>query len=327
MDLNQYSSLSPTQKSAAFAGLDPATKSAIVNADLTTAGVMVPQVAKAFTVLMIKEQAILPDAMFVSMRANTARVPTAQMNTRVLQPGTVGTALAASLQAKPTFAGPELTSVECVGEIAIDDTALEDNIELEALKQTVLSMGATRMGFDVEDASLNGDTSSVTDALYAQQDGWRKLCSSHTGSAGSATLDKALTKAGWKSIPQQYRKGKSEFRFLTADDASIDFADSYTNRVGDQNDSALRKGETLTWNGIQLVGVPAYPNDISGDETELLCTRMKNLVYGVQRDIRMEQLRAPRERQTVFIFTIRRAAQVVNADEASKLTAVAISAT
>lgn len=323
----RYMGLTPTQKSAAFASYDISTKAAIVNADLSPNGIMPPEVAKQFIVLSIKGQAILPDVLFVPMKANTARVPTSQMNTRVLQPATVGAAMAASLQAKPTFSGPEMATVECIGEVAIDDTAIEDNIELAALRQTVMDSSTERIGFDMEDASLNGDTAS-SDILYAQQDGWRKLCSSHTGSASSNTLDKSIAKQAWKSIPQQYRKRKLEYRMLTADDATIDYGDSYQNRVGEAADVALRKGEDLTYMGIPLIGVPAYPNNLGSgtDETELLCVRLKNLVLGVQREVRMEPFRDPRARQTVFIYTLRRAAQVVNADEASLIEDVAIAA-
>jgi hypothetical protein len=258
---------------------------------------------------------VLPDVLFVAMRANTARVPTAQMNARVLQPAVVGSALAASLQAKPTFAGPEMATVESIGEVAIDDTAFEDNIELDALRQTVLDMASERVGFDLEDAAFNGDDTS-TDVLYAQQDGYRVKIATHTGSASSNTLDKARTKQAWKLIPQQYRKRKADFRFYTADDATIDFGDSYQNRIGDAADNALRRGEELTYMGIPVVGVPAYPNDLgsNNDETELMCVRPKNLVLGIQREVRMETLRDPRARQTVFIFTIRRAHQIVNAE-------------
>lgn len=321
-----YKGMSPVQKSSAWASWDVATKAAILNADLSPNGIMVPQVAATFIKLAIKTQVVLPDVMFVAMRANTARVPTAQMNARVLQPATVGSALAASLQAKPTFAGPEMATVESIGEVAIDDTALEDNIEFEALRQTVIEMSSERVGFDLEDAGFNGDDSSLTDALYAQQDGYRVLISSHTGTASSATLDKSITKQAWKLVPQQYRKRKADYRFYTADDATIDFGDSYQNRIGDAADVALRKGEELTYVGIPVVGVPAYPNTLNTDQTELMCVRPKNLVLGIQREVRMETLRDPRARQTVFIFTIRRAVQVVNADEASLVTDVAISA-
>lgn len=323
-----YAALTPTQKASAFAGYDVATKAAIVNADMAPNGIMPAQVAKEFIVLAIKGQVILPDVLFVPMKANTARVPTTQMNARVLQPATVGSALAASLQAKPTFAGPEMATVESIGEVAIDDTALEDNIELEALRQTVMTASTERIGFDFEDASLNGDTTS-SDVLWAQQDGWRKLCSAHTGSASGNTFDKSIAKQAWKSIPQQYRKRKLEYRMLTADDATIDYGDSYVNRIGDAGDNALRNGEDLTYSKIPIVGVPAYPNNLGADddETEVLCVRLKNLVLGVQRDVRMEPFRDPRARQTVFIYTLRRASQVVNADESSLIDQVGIAAT
>jgi hypothetical protein len=328
-EYEHFKGLTPVQKSALWETWDPSKKAAILNADLAPNGIMPATVAATFIKLSIKSQMALPDLLFVAMRANTARVPTAQMNARVLQPAVVGSALAASLQAKPTFAGPELTTVESIGEVAIDDTALEDNVELEALRQTVLDVASERVGFDLEDAAFNGDDSSVTDALYAQQDGYRVRITSHTGSASSNTLDKTRTKQAWKLIPQQYRKRKADYRFYTADDATIDFGDSYQNRIGDAADVALRKGEELTYMGIPVVGVPAYPNDLGGnnDETELMCTRPKNLVIGIQREVRMETLRDPRARQTVFIFTIRRAHQIVNNDEASLVTAVAISAT
>ncbi len=328
-EYQKFMGLTPTQKAATWAGYDVATKAAILNADLSPNGIMPATVAATFIKLAIKTQQALPDVMFVAMRANTARVPTAQMNARVLQPAVVGSALAGSLQAKPTFAGPEMATVESIGEVAIDDTALEDNIEMEALRQMVLDISSERVGFDLEDAAFNGDDSQSTDALYAQQDGYRVRVSSHTGSADSNTLDKSRTKQAWKLIPQQYRKRKADFRFYTADDAVIDFGDSYQNRVGDAADIALRKGEELTYNGIPVVGVPAYPNTLGGssNQTELMCVRPKNLVLGIQREVRMETLRDPRARQTVFIFTIRRAHQIVNVDEASLITDVAISAT
>lgn len=327
-EYQRFQGLSPTQKAAAWQGWDVTTKAAILNADMAPNGIMVPQVAAQFIKLAIKVQVALPDVMFVPMRANTARVPTAQMNARVLQPAVVGSAMAASLQAKPTFAGPELTTVESMGEVAMDDTALEDNIELEALRQTVTEMASERVGFDLEDAAFNGDDTSTTDALYAQQDGYRVRISSHTGTASSNTLDKSRTKQAWKLIPQQYRKRKSEYRFYTADDAVIDFGDSYMNRIGDAADAAVRKGEELSYIGIPVIGVPAYPNNLGPDQnlTELMCVRPKNLVIGVQREVRMETLRDPRARQTVFIFTIRRAHQIVNADEASLVTDIAIAA-
>lgn len=328
-EYQRFQGLTPTQKSAMWQNWDVSTKAAILNADLAPNGIMPAQVAAQFVKLAIKAQAVLPDVMFVAMRANTARVPTAQMNARVLQPAVVGSALAASLQAKPTFAGPEMATVESIGEVAIDDTAIEDNVEMEALRQTVLDIASERVGFDLEDAAFNGDDSSITDPLYAQQDGYRVLIATHTGTASGNTLDKSRTKQAWKLIPQQYRKRKSEFRFYTADDATIDFGDSYQNRVGDAADVALRKGEELTYMGIPVVGVPAYPNNLgsSSDQTEVMCVRPKNLVLGIQREVRMEALRDPRARQTVFIFTLRRAHQIVNADEASLITDVAISAT
>lgn len=328
-EYTRFMGLTPTQKASTWQGWDVSTKAAILNADMSPNGIMVPQVAATFIKLAIKTQVVLPDVMFVPMRANTARVPTLQMNARVLQPAVVGSALAASLQAKPTFAGPEMSTVESIGEIAIDDTALEDNIELEALRQSVMDAGSERIGFDLEDAAFNGDDTSTTDALYAQQDGYRVRITANTGSAGSNTLDKARTKQAWKLIRQEYRKRKGEFRFYTADDATIDFGDSYQNRIGDAADNALRKGEELTYMGIPVVGVPAYPNNLGSgtNETELMCVRPKNLVLGIQREVRMEALRDPRARQTVFIFTIRRATQIVNANEASLVTAVAISAT
>jgi hypothetical protein len=68
----------------------------------------------------------------------------------------------------------KLTAVKAISVVPLTDEVLEENIEREAYQNTLLDLIAERVGIDVEQWGIAGDTGS-SDPLLALNDGWLKL--------------------------------------------------------------------------------------------------------------------------------------------------------
>src|SRR5262249_25618455 len=141
-----------------FTKLSPVQKGAILLSDIAPNGRLPEEVAEQFIVLAIKDQKLLKMIRVLPMKNPEKRIPKIQMNSRVLRAGQSSQALPQADYAKPAFTATTLASKLFKGTVAVPDEVYEDNIERQALRQTLQGMIAERVGADLEEVAINGDT-------------------------------------------------------------------------------------------------------------------------------------------------------------------------
>lgn len=118
---------------------------------------------------------VLPEARFLSMNALSRDIDRVFFTGQILKPPPA--------EGQPVqeadFSGVstdqvKLTAVKAISVVPLTDEVLEENIEREAYTNTLLDLIAERVGIDVEQWGIKGDTGS-SNPLYALNDGWLKL--------------------------------------------------------------------------------------------------------------------------------------------------------
>lgn len=189
---------------------------------------------------------------------------------------------------------------------------LEDNLERESVRDTILGMFTKRIGVDVELAAIEGDddlttgdTQSAEANLLGVNDGFSKILNANVPNAqivdcGGKAPSKWLYYAMKRRIPSRYRAAKPDYVWVVpsgpADKWVLDWADR--NTAG--GDTVLRTGQVPGPWGIPMLEVPLMPEDLAfgsagTDGSEIWLMPLANLVYFVQRDITIEWERRPRQ--------------------------------
>lgn len=306
-----------------FVNLSPTQKGAIVLGDIAPNGVLPDEVAEKFIVLAIKDQKLLRMIRVLPMKNNVKRIPKIVMASRILRAGTSNQALPPADYAKPTFSRSTLTAKLFRGAVAIPDEVYEDNVERDKLKSTIQGMVAEKLGADMEEVSILGDTTS-TDPFLAQIDGFIKQATSNTVTA-SGPITRALLKAAFKKVPIQYRKDKTKVGYFTSTNAEIDYRDSLADRATNLGDTRLTDdGGPVRYSGIPLHDIPLFPYELGSgtNETVMLFTNPLNMVVGVQRDIRIEGKRSPETSSDEWHITLRMDATYEEETAVSKTTGI-----
>lgn len=307
-----------------FANLSPTQKGAVLLADIAPAGQLPDDVAEQFIRLAIKGQKLLTKIRVLPMKNSTKRIPKIVMASRVLRPGTSNQALPQGDYAKPTFSQSTLNSKLFRGAVAIPDEVYEDNVERAQLKQTIQTLVAERVGADMEEVAILGDTAS-TDPFLAQLNGFIKQATSNVVPSVGTALTRAVFKALFKKIPVQYRKDKSKLAFMTSTNAEMDYRDGLADRATPEGDKRLLSdGGPVTYSGIEVNDIPLFPYElgVGTNETVVLCTNPQNMVVGVQREIRIEGKRSPETSSDEWHITMRMDATYEEETAVSKATGV-----
>jgi HK97 family phage major capsid protein len=200
----------------------------------------------------------------------------------------------------------QLVAKELGGFFGITDMTLEDNIERGNLENTIIQLGGEQVGRDLEYLFLAGDSAS-SDGLLKTTNGWlKKAANKVTGVAADPTasqflnndvegmLDKLL-----QVVPKKYMTNLTEWRYFCTWDIINDYRDKLKGRQTALGDSAQTGANQLAYKGIVLDYVPQMPAGTC------LLAPYNNLVYGIWREIRIEQDRVPKERKTDFVVTLR----------------------
>jgi len=126
---------------------------------------------------MLQNKAVvLPQARLYKMRNATRKIDRVGFASRILTaPPNEGAAFDVANAVAPTFEQRTLTAVKAMGVGSLTDELLEENLEKKNFEQTFIDMMAERVGLDIEEWGILGDTDSG-DTLLALNDGWLKLC-------------------------------------------------------------------------------------------------------------------------------------------------------
>lgn len=269
-------------------------------------GYMQEEQAKQFIVDLIKEAVVLKLIQVRGLKSHTLLLDNVGLNGRVLRPGTSGQALSEADRAKPVTDQVELTTKLMKGEIRLNDEVLEDNIEGGTFKTTVQRMMAEQAALDMDELAVNGDTASA-DPLLALFDGMLKKATTWVVNAGTNPLTKAHLKAAIKSMPSEANRNRAAQRFMTSEDAELDYRDYLSDRATVLGDKFVMDEAPVRYGNRPILPIPTFPDDlgVGNDSTNVLLMDPKNAVWGVWRKIRLETDRDIRTGEWLMVMSVR----------------------
>jgi HK97 family phage major capsid protein len=306
-------------------------KADFVVQDLVDAGgYLVPEQAKKFMRILILRSVLMKMVTFTPMRNPTKLIDQMNFASRVLRAGQEGVALGESERSKPDTYKVQLESKLFKGEVRLSSESLEDNIERESWRNSVMQELSKAISRDMEDAVINSDTTSLI-PFYAQFDGVRAAATSNIVDVAGGTLTKDVLRDLQKILPREYLMRES-MSYLTSVSAEIDYRDSTADRatpLGDRAYGATARGDkVIGYTGIPVNAIPLFPQELGGggDQTDVIFCDPKNIHVGVQRNIRMETDKDVSAGQLIVVVTLRMdvkyawepaAAKAINVSQAS----------
>jgi len=258
-------------------------------ADLAPGGILESTQANRFIQLAIDQSVVMPMMTRVDMNAPKELREKIRYGSRALRKGTEATALPDALRSKPSTSKIELDAQLVKAETHVSFEALEDSIERGTFESTIRATLAERIGLDLEDLAFNGDTTSA-DSLLKTLNGFIVSATTNIVAGGGATLQRSVLKDTLKTMPSEFRRDKRSLRYLTADEANIDYQDHLGDRATPLGDDQVGAMESRPYHSIQVVGVPVFPTNRGAgtNETVVLMTDPGNMLFGVWRQIRFD---------------------------------------
>lgn len=198
----------------------------------------------------------------------------------------------------PTTSQLTLTTKEIMAEIQLPYEVLEDNIEGPSMVDTILTMIAERAALDLEELLLLGDTGSG-DTYLALMNGILKLSTSNVVDAQNTPITAQVFHNLKKALPTRFRRNLKAMRFYSSMDRESDYRLAVASRGSPLGDQMLVSADAIPVLGVPLNGAALMPN------TNIFFTDPQNILFGIQRNIRIEQYRDIRARQIIIVLTMR----------------------
>ncbi|MCM3365320.1 phage major capsid protein [Bacillus safensis] len=294
-------------------------KAEVTLGTLKTGGLMNPTQSSTFIRMVQNAPTLLQDARVIPMDSDAQKIEKIGFGQRILRPGVEGKAVPASDRVAPTTSTVELNAKEVIAEVNITYDTLENNIEGDALQNTIMQMLAERAAVDIEELILNGDTSS-SDTYLAQLDGIRKQATSHIVDVAGEPLTRQVFKQGYKAVPPKYLRVPQEFRFYSSPGQEVEWKDKVADRQTNLGDAAVQGGLSSAF-GVPVKGIAnMQPYDADGtDVSDILLTHPKNIILGFSRNIRIEVEKDIRSRKFIIVLTAKLDSKFEEEDAVAKI--------
>jgi len=284
-------------------------KADIALSDLASAGKLNPEQTDRFIRTLIDQPTLLASVRTVAMGAPQMKINKIGFGSRILKPAVSATALDPSDRSKPDLGQVQLETKEVIAEINIPYDVIEDNIErgnihtplqtgAGGIHQTIVDLIAERAALDLEELGIQGDTTNVSDAYLALQDGFLKLATANVVNVGGV-FDKAAVKQALKTMPTRYLRNRSAMDHFISVDNETEARDAYGSRqtaLGDQQVQGLLP--------IYIYGSKLVPTALMLGTSGLFTDPM-NLIFGIQRNIMIEYTKDIRARVFIIVLTAR----------------------
>lgn len=292
-------------------------------------GILSPEQTETFIDLIMEQPTILKQIRQVRMNTPERKLNKINFASRILRAALqTGSALdaggndryvRAADRAKPTTSQIVMNTKEVIAEIRLPYEALEDNIEGQSLESHIMRLIAERAAIDLEELALGGDTSSG-DTYLALQDGWMKRIVSNLVNNLSAGCNPTLFKNGLLALPQRYHRNLALLKHFVTVANTIRYRDVVAARSTGYGDSMLTNGGPIYAQGVPVEAAPMLAGISSG--TQGILTFPKNLLFGIQRDIRVETDKDIRSREYIIVLTARVAVQIEDEAACVKYTSI-----
>lgn len=271
-------------------------------------GLLLPEQADTFIDLVVEQPTILRQVRVARMNAPTRKINKLGFDQRIMRAapqsgganddGSNDRYLAAADRSAPITQQIELVTKEVMAEIHLPDEVFEDNIEGDNFEGHVIRLMAERSAEDLEEWLLQADTASA-DPYLALADGVLKQATSNVVDNLGAGVSPDLFEAGLLTMPQRFLRNSAAMRQFTTVADTIRYRANVARRATGYGDSALQGDGSLTAYGVPIEQAPLMPVGNG------LFTFPQNIIWGVQRDIRIETDRDIRSRQTIIVLTAR----------------------
>lgn len=306
-------------------------------------GILKPEQANKFIDYMWDETALTGFVRKVKMNNPTAEIDKIAVGRRLARKASEG--VDTGVNVDPTFSKISMTTVKIRLDWELTTESLEDNLEGDALEDHVARLMASQLGNDLEDLYINGDTSD-SDPLLKSLDGFIKrfLAGAHVVSANGQGLNKAVFNKIVKTMPRKYLSRRGDLKFFTSPGLLQDFLNEMTDQSGGAflnlqeraYPAEAVKGQGggsifLKPFGVEPVEIPLFPEDVSGsysgasgDHGYGFWTFPKNMIVGVQREIKVYREYKPKKDAIEYTVYTRVANQIENLDAAVSVTNIAV---
>lgn len=285
--------------------------------DLASGGLMNPEQSENFIRILSQDTNLLNDVRTIRMgrpKMTVNKLDLASRALRIANQGDVSSplsgeegprALARADRTKVTTSKVELDTYEVIAEVNLPYEVLEDNIEGGAIdntrfQQTVLDKLAERIRIDIEDVMINGDTGSG-DPFLAERDGVLQLATSNIVNNSGAALDAVTFNEMHQALPDRFKRVIDRYRFYVSHNKRLQYMMQVAQRQTGLGDSVLVGGGGTQFApfGTPLIGVASMPS------SQAVMIDPSNILFGVQRNMRLEFDRDTRERVLIMVFTMR----------------------
>lgn len=277
-------------------------------------GLLTVEQQSAFVRTLQEQSTILGKCRFVTMKNPSLEINKIIFGQRFLRAASqdpnasdavytgAGRYLVPSARGKVSTSKVTLNTNEIIGEVRIGYELLEDNIERDQLRNTILTLVANRAALDLEDLILSGDTSvannSPDNSFIRLINGLFIQSTSNVVDAGGDAFDATVMANTLKTMPKAFRNIPNTEVFVTRN-TEIDIRQGLASRNTGLGDSYLQGTAPLTLFGKGISGADRMP-DNKGFYTD-----PKNIIVGWHRNMRMEMDTDIRSRELIFVWTAR----------------------
>ncbi len=301
-------------------------KADLALSDLTSSGgLLLPEQQDTFFRKVIDAPTILNQVRYVQMKGPKLEINKVGFGSRIARAANQGTissprsgeegtrALARADRIKPDLSKITLESDEIIAEINLPYETLEDNIEGDRFQETLMTMIAQALARDFEEKLILGDAASA-DSYLALSDGLLVEATSNIVNHGGATISVDLFENMVNALPVRYHNFLDQMRFFTSKTREVNYRAQVAKRQTQLGDQALTSSNPVDVLGVPLKGASQMPN------SNALLVAPKNILWGMQRDVRIETARDIRERVIIVVITARIAHKYEEEDMVVKAT-------